>query len=103
MEDFRAEEADRVIFHFNKAHNADSSIPQWVIKHKGKTYYVNHLVSYVGFSTKETPDSEHTKGSLQFRGYLWIVTKDEQVTAYIYGPETLPPPRPEGQSGTQAA
>lgn len=39
----------------------------WVIKTKGETYYVNHLDSMVGFSTKETPDNNHTKGSLKFK------------------------------------
>jgi len=63
---------DRIVFHFNKAHLKDKSIPMWVIKHKGKTYYVNHVNSTVGFSTKETPDNEHTQGSLQFRGCITI-------------------------------
>ncbi|VDM10415.1 unnamed protein product [Wuchereria bancrofti] len=40
----------------------DPTIPQWVIKTKGQTFYVNHLESNVGFSTKETPDNPHTKG-----------------------------------------
>lgn len=39
----------------------------WVIKCKGETFYVNHLESSVGFSTKETPDNPHTKGSLKFK------------------------------------
>jgi hypothetical protein len=46
----------------------------WVIKAKGETYYVNHVdvESGVGFSTKETPDNIHTKGSLKFKGKLLI-------------------------------
>jgi len=55
----------------------------WTIKHKGKTYYVHHLTSYIGFSTKETPDNEHTKGSLKFKGKLKIYEKDNQILAEI--------------------
>jgi hypothetical protein len=75
---FQDNTLDRIVFHFNKAHNQDQTIPQWVVKHKGKTYYINHLNSLIGFNTKETPDNEHTKGSLQFRGKLEIL-KDEST------------------------
>ena len=78
---FQDDSVNRVVFHYNKAHNQDQTIPQWVIKHKGQTYYVNHLNSQVGFSTKETPDSEHTKGSLQFKGRLKIYQSGEETTA----------------------
>jgi len=64
---------NRVVFHFNKGHNKDPTIPPWVVKCKGKSHYVHRLVSSVGFSTKETPDNEHTKGSLLLRGDLEIV------------------------------
>lgn len=80
---FKDEEINRVVFHFNKQHNTDQSIPPWVIKHKGQSYYVNHLDSKVGFSTKETPDNEHTKASLMFRGKLSIVEQDGQTIAII--------------------
>jgi hypothetical protein len=75
---------NRVVFHFNKAHNQDKTIPMWVVKHKGNTYYVNHLDSKVGFSTKETPDNEHTKGSLMFRGKIKISEKDGESIAEVY-------------------
>jgi len=63
-----------IIMHFNKMHLQDSSIPMWVIKVKGETYYVNHVDvdSGIGFSTKETPDNTHTKGSLSFKGKVEI-------------------------------
>ena len=79
--------AERVVFHYNKAHNKDQTLPPWVVKYKGQTYYIHHLVSEVGFSTKETPESEHTKGSLQFRGHLEIILTDEGEThAYVRNP-----------------
>lgn len=77
------ENVERVVFHFNKKHNEDQSIPQWTVKHKGVTYYVNHLVSTVGFSTKETPDNTMTKGALQFKGTLLIVNEDNKIVAYV--------------------
>jgi hypothetical protein len=63
-----------IIMHFNKMHLQDPSIPMWVIKVKGSTYYVDHVdvESGVGFSTKETPDNPHTKGSLKFKGKIEI-------------------------------
>jgi hypothetical protein len=39
----------------------------WVLKAKGNTYYVKHVESIVGWSTKETPDNPHTKGSIKFK------------------------------------
>lgn len=72
-----------MIFHFNKASLSDVTIPMWTVKHKGNTYYVHHLESSVGFKTKETPENEHTKGSLQFKGKLNIIEEDGQITAYI--------------------
>lgn len=80
---FQDETVQRIVFHYNKAHNADTSIPPWIIKHKGQSYYVNHLDSKVGFSTKETPDNEHTKASLMFRGKLSIVEQDGITIAII--------------------
>jgi len=67
-------------------HLTDPTIPMWTIKHKGETYYVNHIeVSQgVGFSTKETPENPHTKGSLKFRARLKIVEDETGINASIY-------------------
>ncbi len=81
---FQDEVPNRIVFHFNKAHNQDKTIPQWVIKHKGQSYYVNHVSSKVGFETKETPDSEHTKAAIQFKGKLKIIEDGGQTIAEIY-------------------
>lgn len=57
-----------VIFHFNKGFLQDPSIPMWIIKAKGQTYYVDHVDSEgVKWSTKETPDNPATKGSIKFK------------------------------------
>jgi hypothetical protein len=75
-----------IVFHFNKKHLQDSIIPMWILKHKGVTHYVDHVdVSEgVGFSTKETPDNPHTKGSLKFKGKLEIALDNNIITAKIY-------------------
>lgn len=74
---------NRVVFHYNKSHNLDQTIPPWVIKAKGKTYYVHHFTTEVGFSTKETPDNPHTKGSLMMRGTVEIIEKDGITEAIV--------------------
>ena len=67
-------------------HLTDPSVPMWTIKHKGETHYVNHVdVSPgVGFSTKETPDNQHTKGSIKIKGRLKIMKKDDEVLAEVH-------------------
>lgn len=76
---------DEIIFHFNKKHLIDPRIPMWVIKTKGQTYYVHHVNvdKGVGFSTKETPDNEHTKGSIKLKGKLELTTNGDMVIANI--------------------
>jgi hypothetical protein len=80
------ETRNEIIFHFNKKHLEDPGIPMWVIKTRGETYYVDHLEvdKGVGFSTKETPDNPHTKGSLKFKGRLSIENHNGVLTAKIY-------------------
>ena len=75
-----------IILHFNKMHLQDPTIPMWVIKAKGQTYYVNHIDvdAGIGVSTKETPDNPHTKGSLKFKGKISITTTEEGIAARIY-------------------
>ena len=80
------ETAERVIFHFNKAHLSDPSIPMWVLKSKGQTHYVNHVEFEpgIGFKTKETPDNDATKGSIQIKGRLEITQEGEIINGKIY-------------------
>lgn len=79
-----------MVFHFNKGHLADPTIPMWVVKCKGKTYYVYHMESQVGFSTKETPDNDHTKGSLRFKKVdLKIEIIDGQSVAFLLPPTII--------------
>ena len=69
-----------VVFHFNKAHLTDQTIPMWVLKFHGETLYVNHVDAQLPWSTKETPDNNHTKGSLKFKNALLRVDENNEAT-----------------------
>lgn len=62
-----AMQVKEVIFHFNKGHLSDPNIPMWVLKFKGETHYVDHVICEKGWSTKETPNNPSTKGSLKIK------------------------------------
>ena len=68
-----------VVFHFNKAHLTDQTIPMWVLKFHGETYYVNHVECNVPWSTKETPDNPHTKGSIKVKDVLVTIDDDNNA------------------------
>ena len=61
------------MFHFNKKHLEDDSIPMWVVKTHGETFYVDHVTASIPWSTKETPDNSHTKGSIKFKECLLTI------------------------------
>jgi hypothetical protein len=56
------------------------------VKCRGDTHYVDHVdvLPGIGFSTKETPDNPHTKGSIKFKGRLSICVDNNKTTAKIY-------------------
>ena len=76
-----------VVFHFNTRHLKDSSIPMWVVKTKGESYYVNHVESDVPWSTKETPDNKHTKGSLKFKDVFLLINSENDAIISKLTPE----------------
>ena len=80
------EKKEEIVFHFNKKHIQDETIPMWVVKCRGDTHYVDHVdVSPgIGFSTKETPNNPHTKGSIKFKAKLNIVDENNIKIAKIY-------------------
>jgi hypothetical protein len=66
-------ETKNIDFHFNKKSLEYDFIPMWVVKARGKTFYVNHVECQTGFTTRETPDHPSTKGSIRVkRGTLNI-------------------------------
>ena len=58
----------------------------WVIKCRGDTYYVDHVDvdPGVGFSTKETPNNDSTKGSIKFKANLSIIEENNIKIAKIF-------------------
>lgn len=77
-----------VVFHFNKKHLEDPTIPMWVIKTKGESYYVNHVECSIPWSTKETPKNSHTKGSLKIKRCHLIIDDDNTAHLRELTPET---------------
>jgi hypothetical protein len=45
----------------------------WVVKTHGETFYVEHVDCSVSWSTKETPDNSHTKGSIKVKDCLLVI------------------------------
>lgn len=74
-----------VVFHFNKKHLENPSLPMWILKAKGNTYYVNHVDCNMPWSTKETPDNAHTKGAIKIKKCLLTIT--DQNEAILSCPE----------------
>lgn len=48
----------------------------WVIKTRGQTFYVAHVECSIPWSTKETPDNSHTKGSIKIKNCLLKIDQD---------------------------
>lgn len=69
-----------LVFHFNKGHLTDQTIPMWVLKTKGESYYVDHVDCQMPWSTKETPDNPSTKGSLKIKKCLLTINDLNEAT-----------------------
>ena len=65
-----------MVFHFNKKHLEDETIPMWIVKARGESYYVEHVECELPWSTKETPDNSHTKGSIKIKQCLLTIDDD---------------------------
>lgn len=51
----------------------------WVIKTHGESFYVNHVTSELNWTTKETPDNSHTKGSIKFKECLLVIDQENNA------------------------
>ena len=69
-----------LVFHFNKKSIEDPSIPTWVVKAHGVTFYVNHVTADIPWSTKETPGNERTKGSIKFKKCKLTIDSENNAT-----------------------
>jgi hypothetical protein len=61
------ENCPSVDFHFNKGSIEFPFLPAWIIKCKGKSYYLHHVDFDCAGTTRETPEHPSTKGSMRFR------------------------------------
>lgn len=52
----------------------------WVLKSHGVTFYVNHVDAEIPWSTKETPNNDHTKGSLKFKDCKLSIDRENVAT-----------------------
>lgn len=77
---------NEVVFHFNKKHLEDSSIPMWVLKAKGQTYYVNHVDCNKSWSTKETLDNPSTKGAIKLKKCILKIDSDHNAIIEDWAP-----------------
>lgn len=64
------------MFHFNKKHLEDPTVPMWIVMAKGNTYYVEHVDANLPWTTKETPDNVRTKGAIKFKDCLVTIGED---------------------------
>jgi hypothetical protein len=69
-----------IVFHFNKGHIADQTIPMWVLKTHGESYYVHHVDCRLPWNTKETPDNPATKGSIKIKESLLTIDDENNAT-----------------------
>ena len=64
------------VFHFNKKHLQDPTVPMWIVMAKGETYYVDHVEANLPWTTKETPSNIKTKGAIKFKDCLVTIGTD---------------------------
>lgn len=76
-----------VVFHFNKKHLEDSTIPMWVLKTQGRSFYVQHVDANIAWSTKETSSNPSTKGSIKFKNCKLVINNDNEATLSLLSKE----------------
>jgi hypothetical protein len=67
-------------FHFNKVSIQFPFMPKWVLKTKGKTYYVSHIDANVAWNTREL-DAGSTLGMIRFKRANVVI--DQEGTALL--------------------
>lgn len=64
-----------VDIHFNKKSLEIPSIPMWVVKTRGKTYYVNHINCQLPWNTMEKAEGA-TRGLIRVSGCSLLIDKE---------------------------
>ncbi len=52
----------------------------WVLKTHGESFYINHVTCEIPWTTKETPDNTHTKGSIKVKDCLLTIDEENSAT-----------------------
>ena len=52
----------------------------WVLKTHGESFYVDHVDCQIPWSTKETSDNPHTKGSIKVKDCLLTINELNEAT-----------------------
>lgn len=72
--------AKEATFSFNKKSLEDNSIPPWILKTRGESWYVSHVTCHMPWSTKHTPGNSHTQGAIKIKNaYIEISDSNEAV------------------------
>jgi hypothetical protein len=71
--------ADRVDFHYNKGSNEFPFLPRWVLKAKGKSFYVDHIDAEIGWTTREL-DTGSTPGMIRFKKCMLSISEGRIAT-----------------------
>jgi hypothetical protein len=71
-----------VDFHFNKGNIEFPFLPMWVVKAKGKAYYVNEVEADVPWTTRAKATGS-TKGVLRFSRCRIVISQDGVVKILI--------------------
>lgn len=72
-------DGDRVDLFFNKASIQYPVLPKWVLKTKGKSFYVDHIDADLPWNTREL-DSGPTLGMIRFRKCQISISADRVAT-----------------------
>lgn len=71
--------AKEAVFHFNKKSISDATIPPWILKTRGESWYVSHVTCEVPWSTKETPTNSHTQAAIKLKNVYVQITDDNEA------------------------
>jgi hypothetical protein len=52
----------------------------WVLKTHGESFYVHHVTCEIPWSTKETSENPHTKGSIKVKDCLLTIDEENSAT-----------------------
>jgi hypothetical protein len=65
-------------FHYNRGSNEFGFLPRWVVKTKGRSFYVDHVTANVPWTTREL-DTGATRGTIRLRKANLQITKDGEA------------------------